>query len=94
VNDKLNLKAVEQFKIAFSDLGINITPKIHAVIHHIPEFCEMKQRGLGPWSEQSSEAAHHDFTQTWNRYKVKSYEHPEFPSRILRAISTYNGSHL
>ena len=48
-------------------LGIPVTPKVHAVIHHVGQFRELKKRDLGPWSEQASEAVHSDFLKLWDR---------------------------
>lgn len=87
-------EAIVDFKVAFLDLDIKVTPKIHAVFYHVPEFCRLTGRGLGPWSEQASEAAHHDFLATWSRFKVRSLEHPEFQNRLFRAVSAYNIYHV
>ena len=51
-------------------LGITVTPKVHVVMFHIAEFCLMTVWGLGPWSEQTGPSVHHDFKETWKRYKV------------------------
>ena len=50
-----DLKAdyLRKIKISSNDylkLNISVTPKIHAVMYHIAEFCQMTGRGLGPWS--------------------------------------------
>ena len=45
---------IKKFSRAYLDLAINVTPKVHAVIHHVQEFCTLTDRGLGPWSEQAS----------------------------------------
>ena len=34
------LNYIDAFKSSYIDLGINITPKIHAIIFHVPEFCK------------------------------------------------------
>ena len=39
-------------------LGINVTPKVHAVMPHVGEFCTMTGRGFGRWSEQCGEIVH------------------------------------
>ena len=54
----------------FINLGISITPKVHAVMFHIANFCAITGRGLGPWHEQSGESVHHDFKGTWKRFIV------------------------
>lgn len=63
--DKIN-----KFMLDFMDTGIRVTPKIHAVFYHVPDFCEKFQKGLGFFSEQAVESAHFDFDLLWNNYKV------------------------
>ena len=61
---------IENFTEAYLSLKINVTTKIHTVMHHVTEFCRHTRRGLGPGSEQSSEAIQNDFKQTWKRFKI------------------------
>ena len=70
------LQKISIFAADYFRLGISVTPKVHAVIYHIPEFCELMGRGLGPWSEQTGESVHHDFKEMWQRYKVKDETRP------------------
>lgn len=84
---------IEEFRAAFMDLGVRVTPKIHAVLHHVKEFCSFKQAGLGKWSEQAGEALHHDFLNVWENYKTRSTKHADFGERLLRATCAYNGRH-
>ena len=86
---------IKSFWSAYRHLGKNITPKVHAVIFHIEEFCSLTGRGLAPWSEQTVESMHHDFSETcWDNFKVKSMENPVYPDRLLQAVRTYNGQHV
>ena len=62
---------IQFFAHAYNELKLSITPKIHAVLFHIEEFCSITGRGLAPWSEQTIEACHHDFNKTWENFKVK-----------------------
>ena len=52
------LEKITTFSRNYMKLGISVTPKVHAVIHHVGEFCVMTGRGLGPWSEQTGESVH------------------------------------
>jgi hypothetical protein len=61
------------FKNDFLVLNSSVTPKLHAIFFHIPQFCEKEQKGLGFFCEQASEAVHSDFKKTWNRYKTTAY---------------------
>ena len=75
-------------------LGISVTPKVHAVFHHIIEFCEFSGMGLGAFSEQTSEALHHKFNECWGDFYVKDFDNPSYPDRFLSAVKTFNSLHL
>ena len=45
---------IEQFRLEILNLGIKITPKIHAILHHVPEFIKANHRALGFYSELAS----------------------------------------
>ena len=81
---------VQKFIDSCLALDINITPKLHAIFHHVPEFCAKFEKGLGLFSEQSFESLHHNFEQTWNNYKMNNLRHPSYGERLLRAISVFN----
>ena len=88
-----------QHKIAifardYMKLGITVTPKVHAVMFDIAEFCSMTGWGLGPWSEQTGESVHHDFKETWKRYKVNKVDRSVYGENLLKAISVYNSQHI
>ena len=86
---------IRKFALAYNKLQINITPKIHAVVYHIEEFCSLTGRGLAPWSEQTVEATHHDFNKTsWEKFKVKDMENANYGDHLLRAVREYNGKHV
>lgn len=85
---------IKRFRIDYSKLGISVTPKVHAVMYHIEEFCEITGRGLGPWSEQSGESVHHDFKKTWSRFLVNGTDREIYGENLLKAVSTYNSQHL
>ena len=53
--DKYYLNKIDYFKKKYLSLKIYVTPKVHAVMYHDSEFCELKGMGLAPWSEQTSE---------------------------------------
>ena len=69
------LSKIKIFSNDYMKLNISVTPKIHAVMYHIAEFCQMAGRGLGPWSEQAGESVHHDFNETWKRFQVNDIKH-------------------
>ena len=59
---------IEIFSDLYLALGKSVTPKVHAIFLHIPQFLEQNknlQKGLGYWSEQASETVHSDFDSLW-----------------------------
>ena len=89
-NFKRNVKS---FRDAYADLSITVTPKIHAVFHHVIEFCDMRESGLGPYSEQCTESVHHDFNCVWQHFKV-SPSHSDCGTHLLKAVRVYNSRHV
>ena len=81
------------FKTSFLDLNIAVTPKVHAVLFHVPEFCHRRGTGLGIFSEQASESVHHQFKKTWGKYKV-STEHENHASHLFKAVTDFNSSRI
>ena len=85
---------IKKFPRAYLDLGINLTPKVHTVMHHAQDFCTLTGRGLGPWSEQASKSIHHDFKQTWQHFKINDTNNELYGEHHLKAVSMYNSHHL
>ena len=55
---------IQQFENVYKDLGISITPKVHILIKHVPEFIKKHTRSLRWYSEQALENTHYDFQET------------------------------
>ena len=67
---------IERFADLFSALDKSVTPKVHTVFVHVPQFLERHmnfQKGLGYWSEQASESVHSDFDSLWVRSSYKRF---------------------
>lgn len=84
---------IREFRNSYLELNISVTPKVHAVFYHVPEFCKKTQTGLGFYSEQVIESLHSDFKSVWIKHKVSS-DHSEYSNRLLRAVCEYNGLHM
>lgn len=84
---------IEAFKRSYIDLDVSVTPKVHAVFFHVEDFCDLKNIGLGFYSEQAMEAVHFDFNSFWQRYKVP-IKNPEYSSKLKRALCAYNSLHV
>ena len=82
-----------KFKNEYLLLEIRITPKVHAVFFHVPEFCLRHGKGLGLFSEHASESVHSNFNLTWERFRVANIN-PRQGSLLLRAVADYNTKHL
>lgn len=44
---------IENFRKSYEKLGVDMTNKIHILVHHVPQFCDEMQVGLGFFSEQA-----------------------------------------
>ena len=61
---------IQNFRDSCDHLPISITPKLHILFVHVPEFINRKNLPLGVFSEQASETVHQDFQKFWDiRYK-------------------------
>ncbi len=58
-------EGIFQFGVCFttimSTFHISMTPKVHIVLHHIPQFIRMTQMPLGIFSEEAVEEQHKRF---------------------------------
>ncbi len=58
-------EVISQFGVSFttimSTFHISITPNVHIVLHHIPQFIRMTQMPLGLFSEEVVEEQHKRF---------------------------------
>lgn len=84
---------IDNFHDAIKEIGIKFTPKIHSVIFHIPEFCELTGRALGFYSEQSSEQVHHDFNIHTNNFYF-NLNQADCEQKLLRSICACNSKHI
>ena len=87
-------RTIAKFRASFLKLNISVTPKVHAVFYHIEEFCALKGMGLGPFSEQTSESIHHEFTKLWENYLIKDLSHPLYAEHLLHAVQMFNSLNL
>ena len=84
---------IYDFHQVYLACGISMTPKVHAVIMHVPQWCHRQGKGLGHASEQASESVHHDFKKKWENFKVRE-DNPRFGERLLSCVVQYNSSHI
>ena len=87
-------ESIAKFTTSYLKLGISVTPKVHAVMVHVEEFCEYSGTGLGPYSEQTSESLHQEFNKCWKRYFVKDKTRPIYGERLLAAVRSFNSNNI
>jgi hypothetical protein len=50
--------------------------------------------GLGLFSEQTPEGAHHNFELKWKDYVVLDHQSEQYGPRLLGAVTSYAGHHV
>ncbi len=91
---------IANFKQAYFTLPVTITPKVHCVFDHVPQWLHRQEArmgrkvGLGFATEQASEAVHRDFKQKWEAGFKIGETREEYKDRLLRCVVRYNGGHL
>ena len=82
-----------EFRLAYMDLKMPITPKLHVIFHHVVEFCERNGRGLGIFSEQCSESVHYDYEGTWKNYR-RNPSAKDYGEQLKKSVIHYNSTHI
>ena len=85
---------IRAFTISYMALGISVTPKVHCVFRHVPEFCKRKGCGLGVYSEQVIEACHSDLWKIEQWYPTNLETDPKCDEKMLKKVTRYNGLRL
>ena len=85
--------AIENFLIAYLNLGIHVSLKFHIVFENVIQCCEKHNSGLRLYSEHSLENSHYDFKPFWQKsYKV-AMNHPNYVDKMLESVHMYNILH-
>ena len=87
---------INEFGTCYLKLGLPVTPKVHAILVHVPQFLtrnSKQKKGLGYWSEQASESVHHDWDALWGDYK-RPITHKEYKDKLLACAIRYNSRHI
>ena len=86
---------IRKFEELYRMLDISVTPKMHLIFVHAAEFLKLKGlvAGLGAYSEQAMESAHHNFKKEWERSKVGP-NHPKYDDQVLSSILRFNAKHM
>ena len=85
---------IQEFRDSYLAIpNASVTPKIHAVFHHIKDFVDRQMSPLGIYSEQAVEAAHQDFSPQWQRFK-RIPSNPDYAENLTSCLVDYNSKHL
>ena len=86
---------ISAFEGQYRMLDISVTPKVHLVFSHIADFLELKDEvsGLGKWTEQAMESAHHEFKNEWNLKRL-DVTHPKFGENFLQTVVRFNSKRV
>ena len=84
------------FEDIYKDLNISVTPKVHILINHVPEFLKKHNRSLGWYSEQTLESIHYDFKRNcWEKQGYKrSLRHPDYAENLMKAVIVYSSKNI
>lgn len=80
---------IKKFFYCVKKLCITVTPKVHALIYHVPEFIEMTGHPLGFYSEQASESVHYAYTNHAEDFKINK-NHSNYHGKLLRSVCSFN----
>ena len=88
-------ESIKRFEDSFEKLDRAWTPKVHALVFHVPEFINAREpkRALGPYSEQAGESLHH----VWKDYVQKRFSKlpkGKFPDPKLHALARFNAENI
>ena len=73
--------------------AIPFTNKFHVLKVHVPEFVRLKQKSLGPFSEQSLESVHLDFNKHIGRFYSNTSKSNKI-ANLKRTVVAYNSNHF
>ncbi len=71
-----------------------ITPTVHVLVHHVPEYVPRTGVQLGSTCELALEIQHRFFDIFCHRLKVNCMEAPFFRERLLSTVLHNNSCHL
>ncbi len=66
---------------AMQNHNLMMTPKVHVLVHHVPNYVCRTSVTLGPTSGQALEGQHTPFDIFYHRLKVKCTKSPVFRGR-------------
>ena len=81
---------IKNFAYAYNQIsGLRVTPKVHTIIHHVPQFLGHRNEGLGSFSEHAFEAIHYSFNDFYENFKQS-----DVALRLSSAVCSYNAKNV
>ena len=88
------LTYISDFKRAWIDLKLPVTPKVHVLIEHLPEELAEMGHGTALLNESAGEAIHADFDSFYRGFIVKDLNALAYSKKLLQAVEIYNSYHV
>ena len=84
--------AIVTFSEAYMELHkvykVTVPVKAHLIMAHVVPQIERRHPGygIGVVTEQAFESAHHSFSVEWEKTKINSITHPDYPQALLDCV--------
>ena len=88
------LTYITEFKRAWINMKLPITPKVHVLIEHLPEELSRMGHGTALLNESAGEAIHADFDKFYRGFIVKDMNALAYSKKLLQAVEIYNSNHV
>ena len=92
--DPCYMRYINEFKVAWFDLGLPIICKMHLLIEHLPEVLEKYGMGTALLNESAGESLHADFDRHYQGYIIKNINTVQYQTKLLKAVTSYNSGHI
>ncbi len=84
----------ETFMGAMRAHNPRMAPKVHMVIHHVPEYVRRTAIQVGSTSKQVLKSQHTFFGILYHKFEVNCTNSPVFREHLLNALLHYNSCHV
>ncbi len=71
-----------------------VTPKVHVLVHHVPEYVRRTGIQLGFTSEHAPKSQHTFFDMFCHKFKVNCTNSPASRERLLKSVLHYNSCYF
>ena len=87
-------RTIHNFRRSILALDTSVTLKMHIIFTHVAKFCVPRRKGLGAFSEQSTESCHSDFHSHRENFKLPAMSHEQYSEKLLKCLIAYNSRHV